>query len=171
MSNNAMHRIPTRVTPRAWSLRSRHESRHRQASVIADVRKKYEAIPDHTDHHPPLCHFVVSSRDSSDRWCIDHEQPAFVRPHFIPARIDRFRAFHRCMVSCPATRPDHLPRERQRRNIIRNQLSAASTCNVCRDRTIFLRLFDRRSFERSALFRRPQCNTRKYSIRNAAHSV
>ncbi len=35
--NNAIHRTPTGVTLRAWSLRSRHGSRHGQAPVIADV--------------------------------------------------------------------------------------------------------------------------------------
>jgi hypothetical protein len=37
--NNATHRTPTRVTLRAWSLRSRHGSRHGQVPVIADVRQ------------------------------------------------------------------------------------------------------------------------------------
>ena len=42
--NNAIHRMPTRVTPRADSGSLRwHESRHGQASVIADVRKDNEA--------------------------------------------------------------------------------------------------------------------------------
>ena len=36
-----MHRTPTRVTPDAWSLRSRHQSRHGWVPVIADVSKQY----------------------------------------------------------------------------------------------------------------------------------
>jgi hypothetical protein len=40
--NNAIHRMATRVTPRADSASLRwHESRHGQPSVIADVRKKH----------------------------------------------------------------------------------------------------------------------------------
>jgi hypothetical protein len=38
--NNAIHRMATRVTPRAGSASLRwHESRHGQPSVIKDVRK------------------------------------------------------------------------------------------------------------------------------------
>jgi hypothetical protein len=37
-ANKAVHPTATRVTPHAWSLRSRHGSRHGQAPVIADVR-------------------------------------------------------------------------------------------------------------------------------------
>ena len=36
--------MPTRVMPDAWSLRSRHLSRHGQASVIADVRQKMKNL-------------------------------------------------------------------------------------------------------------------------------
>jgi hypothetical protein len=39
--NNAVHPTTTRVTLHAWSLRSRHGSRHGQSWVTADVGKKY----------------------------------------------------------------------------------------------------------------------------------
>ena len=54
-----MHRIPTRVTPRADSASLRwHESRHGQPSVIADVSQKYE-------YHTPRNHLLLHGHADS----------------------------------------------------------------------------------------------------------
>jgi len=42
--NHAVHPTATRVTLHAWSLRSRHGSRHGQPWVTADVREKYRPL-------------------------------------------------------------------------------------------------------------------------------